>query len=79
MSFASVHEPLKDHFGAPYLDSGRPVTVEFLRTLAHELGWVCAPRFFPRKYWTGLRTARCGGSRLPAEPCSLRRPAMVGR
>ena len=37
ISFASVHEPLKDQSGAPYLDSGRPVTMEFLRTLAQEL------------------------------------------
>jgi len=38
IDFASVHEPLKDQCGAPYLDSGRPVTMEFLRTLAQELG-----------------------------------------
>ena len=37
ISFASVHEPLKDQFGAPYLNSGRPVTMEFLRTLAQQL------------------------------------------
>ena len=37
ISFASVHEPLKDQSGAPYLDAGRPVTMEFLRTLAQEL------------------------------------------
>ena len=37
-SFASVHEPLKDQSGAPYLDAGRPVTMDFLRTLAQELG-----------------------------------------
>jgi hypothetical protein len=36
--FASVHEPYRDQIGAPYLDAGRPITVEFLRTLAHELG-----------------------------------------
>jgi PRTRC genetic system protein B len=38
ISFASVHEPLQDQCGAPYLNSGRLVTMEFLRTLAQELG-----------------------------------------
>jgi len=38
ISFASVHEPYRDSKGAPYLDSGRPITTEFLRTLAQELG-----------------------------------------
>ena len=38
ISFASVHEPMTDRAGAPYLDAGRPVTVEFLRTLARGLG-----------------------------------------
>ena len=38
IGFASVHEPLKDQLGAPYLDAGRPVTVDFLRTLAQQLG-----------------------------------------
>lgn len=38
ISFASVHEPLRDRAGAPYLDAGRPVTVEFLRTLVRGLG-----------------------------------------
>jgi len=38
ISFASVHEPYRDQGGAPYLDAGRPITVEFLRTLAHGLG-----------------------------------------
>jgi PRTRC genetic system protein B len=38
ISFASVHEPYRDQGGAPYLDAGRPITVEFLRTLARGLG-----------------------------------------
>jgi PRTRC genetic system protein B len=38
ISFASVHEPYRDQGGAPYLDAGRPITVEFLRTMAHGLG-----------------------------------------
>ncbi|MCZ2076097.1 MAG: hypothetical protein LC130_13990, partial [Bryobacterales bacterium] len=36
--FASVHEPYRDQAGAPYLDAGRPITVEFLRTKARGLG-----------------------------------------
>lgn len=46
-SFASVHEPLKDQSGAPYLDAGRPVTMEFLRTLAQELGMGLRAEFLP--------------------------------
>jgi PRTRC genetic system protein B len=38
INFASVHQPYRDDKGAPYLDSGRPITVEFLKTMAHELG-----------------------------------------
>lgn len=38
ISFASVHEPYRDQAGAPYLDAGRPITVEFLRTMARGLG-----------------------------------------
>jgi hypothetical protein len=38
ISFASVHKSLKDQCGAPNLDSGRPVTMEFLRSLAQQLG-----------------------------------------
>jgi PRTRC genetic system protein B len=38
ISFASLHEALKDQCGSPYLNSGRPVTVEFPRTLAQQLG-----------------------------------------
>jgi PRTRC genetic system protein B len=38
ITFASVHEPYRDQGGAPYLDAGRPITVEFLRTMAHGLG-----------------------------------------
>ncbi len=37
ISFASVHEPYRDQGGAPYLDAGRPITVEFLRSMAHGL------------------------------------------
>lgn len=38
ISFASVHEPYRDQFSAPYLDAGRPITVEFLRSMARGLG-----------------------------------------
>jgi PRTRC genetic system protein B len=38
ISYASVHEPYRDQSGAPYLDAGRPITVEFLRTMARGLG-----------------------------------------
>ena len=47
ISFASVHEPLKDQSGAPYLDARRPVTMEFLRTLAQELGMDLRAEFLP--------------------------------
>ena len=46
--FASVHEPYRDPAGgAPYLDAGRPVTVEFLRTLARDLGLGITPEILP--------------------------------
>jgi PRTRC genetic system protein B len=45
--FASVHEPYRDQDGAPYLDAGRPITVEFLRTLAHELGMRMSAEILP--------------------------------
>jgi len=39
IAFASVHEPYRDpEGGAPYLDAGRPINTEFLRTLASGLG-----------------------------------------
>jgi PRTRC genetic system protein B len=47
ISFASVHEPLKDRAGAPYLDAGRPVTLDFLRTLARGLGMGMRPEILP--------------------------------
>ena len=48
IAFASVHEPYRDPNGsAPYLDAGRPVTVEFLRTLARDLGLGITPEILP--------------------------------
>jgi len=48
IAFASVHEPYRDpDGGAPYLDAGRPVTVEFLRTLARDLGLGITPEILP--------------------------------
>src|SRR5579864_1043324 len=48
IAFASVHEPCRDpDGGAPYLDAGRPVTVEFLRTLARDLGLGITPEILP--------------------------------
>jgi len=47
ISYASVHEPLIDQGGAPYLNSGRPVTMDFLRTLAQELGMRFRTEFLP--------------------------------
>ena len=39
IAFASVHEPYRDpEGGAPYLDAGRPISMEFLRTMARGLG-----------------------------------------
>ena len=39
IAFASVHEPCRDpEGGAPYLDAGRPISMEFLRTVARRLG-----------------------------------------
>jgi PRTRC genetic system protein B len=45
--FASVHEPYRDQIGAPYLDAGRAITTEFLRTLAHELGMRMSAEILP--------------------------------
>src|SRR5579862_4711795 len=46
--FASVHEPCADpEGGAPYLDAGRPLTMEFLRALARGLGLGVAPEILP--------------------------------
>ena len=48
MAFASVHEPYRDpEGGAPYLDAGRPISTEFLRTLARGLGFGMAPEILP--------------------------------
>ena len=47
ISFASVHEPYRDRDGAPYLDAGRPITVEFLRTMAHGLGLQMSAEILP--------------------------------
>ena len=57
ISFASVHEPLRDRTGAPYLDAGRPVTVELLRTLARGLGMGIRAEVLPsRKCWPERRS-----------------------
>ena len=61
--FASVHEPYRDPIGSPYLDAGRAITTEFLRTLAHELGRECLRRFFRRTFWHEHRKSRPGGFR----------------
>jgi PRTRC genetic system protein B len=48
IAFASVHEPYRDpEGGAPYLDAGRPISTEFLRTLARGLGFGMAPEILP--------------------------------
>ena len=48
IAFASVHEPYRDPAGgAPYLDAGRPITIEFLRTLARGLGLGITPEILP--------------------------------
>ncbi len=48
IAFASVHEPYRDsEGGAPYLDAGRPITTEFLRSLARGLGLGVAPEILP--------------------------------
>lgn len=48
IAFASVHEPYRDPAGgAPYLDAGRPITTEFLRTLARGLGFGMAREILP--------------------------------
>jgi len=48
IAFASVHEPNRDpEGGAPYLDAGRPITTEFLRTLARGLGLGVKPEILP--------------------------------
>jgi PRTRC genetic system protein B len=48
IAFASVHEPCRDpEGGAPYLDAGRPISTEFLRTLARGLGFGMAPEILP--------------------------------
>jgi len=48
ITFASVHEPYRDpEGGAPYLDAGRPLTTEFLRSLARGLGFGITPEILP--------------------------------
>ena len=48
IAFASVHEPYRDPAGGPpYLDAGRPITTEFLRTLARGLGFGMAREILP--------------------------------
>jgi len=48
ITFASVHEPCRDpQGGAPYLDAGRPISMELLRTLARGLGLGMAPEILP--------------------------------
>lgn len=47
ISFASVHEPYRDQAGAPYLNSGRPITMDFLRTLAQQLGMRMPAQILP--------------------------------
>jgi PRTRC genetic system protein B len=62
--FASVHEPLRDQSGAPYLDSGRAVTVDFLRTLAQELGMLMRAEVLPAEVL--VRTPECTVWWVPA-------------
>ena len=47
ISYASVHEPYQDQRGAPYLDAGRSITVEFLRTMARGLGLQLSAEILP--------------------------------
>ena len=48
IAFASVHEPYRDpEGGAPYLDAGRPISMEFLRTMARGLGFGMAREILP--------------------------------
>jgi PRTRC genetic system protein B len=49
ISYASVHEPYRDQSGAPYLDAGRPITVEFLRTMARGLGLQMSLEILPER------------------------------
>ena len=91
IGFASVHEPLKDQLGAPYLDAGRPVTVEFLRTLAQQLATGLRAEILPpevlvrtpeRTVWwvpAAMRTmffaVSCDGKTLSGKPYP--HPALV--
>jgi PRTRC genetic system protein B len=48
IAFASVHEPYCDpEGGAPYLGAGRPISMEFLRTMARGLGFGMAREILP--------------------------------
>ena len=47
-AFATVHEPKNSpDGGAPYLDAGEPLTVDFLRQLAKGLGQTVAREILP--------------------------------
>ena len=65
IAFASVHEPYHDPGGgAPYLDAGRPISTEFLRTLARGLGLGMAPEILPES--VVMRTPEVTGWWVPA-------------
>ena len=71
IAFASVHEPYRDpEGGAPYLDAGRPISTEFLRTLARGLGFGMAPEILPES--VVMRTPEVTAWWVPAD-----RPADV--
>ena len=47
-AFATVHEPKNSpDGGAPYLDAGEPLTIDFLRQLAMGLGQTVAREILP--------------------------------
>jgi hypothetical protein len=66
--FATVHEP-KDSpdGGPPYLDSGEPVTIDFLKLLAKGLGRNIPARFFPKTSWFVRQRCLFGGLKRNAE------------
>jgi len=65
IAFASVHEPYRDpEGGAPYLDAGRPITTEFLRTLARGLGLGVAAEILPESVL--MRTSEVTAWWVPA-------------
>ena len=70
IAFASVHEPYRDPAGgAPYLDAGRPITTEFLRSLARGLGMGMAPEILPESVADAYSGSNClvGAGRCPAD------------